>query len=419
MWLTFDEQGIVTESTATGIFAGRLPAVGQTADLDMQIGDAAGNLDLDFDFTQTGQTYGENLDLDGDMGGDGVTLVQGSPTLTVQDFSLMDGDPSDVLFGTRFTPSTFGPNIPPMLVPDPDGDPFDGFLRLNSPEPFVQNAVAFDNTSPGKFDRITAEFDFRIMDHDPIDGRGDGFSFALLPTAIYGEQGPLEQPNVGAEPNLLGALGVGFDTSNGPEDDCFDCVDDAANHISLHFDGQQVGDSRVIDPQLELDLINGQWNTAVLELQDVGDGALVSLSLIDGTDGSEHQVYQGEYLPGFAFQSARAAFAAGTGGLPGLGSAGMADELDIDNLFVNFSCELCSDFNDDFVVDQSDMAIWHQSYAIDDFADGDGDGDSDGTDFLQLQREYTGGGFLVQSVPEPTTLLLLLVSLSLTVSCRR
>jgi hypothetical protein len=41
-------------------------------------------------------------------------------------------------------------------------------------------------------------------------------------------------------------------------------------------------------------------------------------------------------------------------------------------------------------VDGDDVRIWEQSFAIDDGGDVDGDGDTDGSDFLELQRNYTG-----------------------------
>lgn len=404
MRLAYNEFGVVTESEDSGIFDGLLPTVGQSAVLDLQLGDANGTFDLGYDFTQTGDNFGNNLNLSGELGSDGVTIKTGNGTSTVQDFSVPAGDPSTVLHGTPFQPNGNGQGPGATLLQDPNGDAFDGFLRLTHEIPGEQNAVAFDNSSPGNYDRIRAEFDFRMTDNG-AGGQGGGLSFAMLPTNIYGEAGPLPQTDLGAEPNLFGAFGVGFDTFNNPEDNCFDCLDDRANHVSLHFDGQQLGESRRVDPELELNFVNGQWNTAVIEMEDVGEGALVSLSVIDGSDGSEHQIYQQEFIQGMAFESMRAAFAAST--------IDAADDHDIDNLFIDYSCSLCSDFNGDFTVDQTDLAIWHGAYGVDDFADSDGDGDSDGHDFLQLQQQYTGQVLALASVPEPTSLVLLLVSASI------
>ncbi len=401
MSLAYDEQGIVTHSEDSGVFDGLLPTVGQRALLDLQIGDANGEIDLDYDFTQTGDAFGNNLDLSGDMGGDGMVLKTGDHTSTAQDFSMLPSSPSTVLHGTPFHHVANGPGPGATMLFDPDGDPFDGFLRLTHDQPGEQAAAAFQLTSPNRYDRIDAEFDFRMQSAD-FNQPGGGMSFSLLPANLYGEDGPI-QPDLGAEPNLLGTLGIGLDTFNDPEDECFDCLGDRANHISLHFDGQQVGESRLLDPFGELDLLNGEWNTAVLEVQDVGEGALISLALIDGTDGSEHHVYQEEFIEGLAFQPMRAALAADAGN----GSVAH----DVDNLFVDFTCSTCADFNGDFQVDQIDLGIWHDAYGNGDFADTDGDGDSDGRDYLQLQREFSGEPFaLAASVPEPTTLALTLLS---------
>ena len=416
MSMAFDALGVVTHSEDTGIFDGLLPAVGQAAVLDMQIGNANGEIDLDFDFSQTGDVFGENLDLSGELGGDGVVIRTGNPATTAQDFSTMPNTIGHVLHGTGWQPAGLGPGPGATLLPDDQGDVFDGFLRLTHDQPGEQNTVAFDNTSPGRFDRVEATFDFRMINHG-IEGQGAGMSFSLLPTTIYGEAGQLPQPDLGAEPNLFGALGIGLDTLNNPEDNCQECVDQRANHVSLHFDGQQVGQSRLVDPLGELDLTNGQWNTAVLEMQDVGEGALVSLTLIDGEDGSEHHVYQQEFVPGVPFESMRAALAAD--------SNDAFAAHDVDNLIVDFSCSLCSDFDGDLDVDQMDLAIWRGEYGVDGFADSDGDGDSDGQDFLQLQQQYTGDGFqvvsasAVASVPEPATLVLMLVSMSVGVLGRQ
>lgn len=411
MHLAYDEHGIVTASEDSGIFDGRLPAVGSRALLDMQIGDANGEIDLGYDFTQTGDAFGPNLDLSGDMGGDGMVVKTGNPTMTVQDFSMLPSNPSVVLHGTPFhaLPNGQGPGATMMF--DPDGDAFDGFLRLTEEQPGQQNAVAFDNSSPNRFEKINAEFDFRMTNNGP-DGQGGGMSFMLLPTDMYGDAGPLQQGNLGAEPNLPGVFGIGLDTFNNPEDNCFECVDERSNHVSLHFDGQQLGQSRLVDPFGELDFVNGQWNTAVLELEDVGEGVLVSLGLIDGNDGSEHPVYEQEFIEGMTFGAMRAAFAAST--------IDAADEHDIDNLFIDYSCNLCSDFDGDFQVGSTDLSIWQEAYGTDDFADSNGDGDSDGHDFLQLQQQYAGAPVaLTAAVPEPTSLTLVTLTITVLATRRR
>lgn len=78
---------------------------------------------------------------------------------------------------------------------------------------------------------------------------------------------------------------------------------------------------------------------------------------------------------------------------------------------------LTADFNSDTRVDDNDLAIWQQSYAIVSGAlnsqgDTDGDGDVDGRDFLTWQRQFTGvaaplsEGAPFKSVPEPSAVSL-------------
>ncbi|MEM9657678.1 MAG: hypothetical protein AAF961_04880 [Planctomycetota bacterium] len=74
--------------------------------------------------------------------------------------------------------------------------------------------------------------------------------------------------------------------------------------------------------------------------------------------------------------------------------------------------DLTADFNNDARVDGLDLAIWEAAFGVDDSGDADGDGNSDGTDFLALQRQYTGpasAAASVGAVPEPSTVLLTLV----------
>ena len=60
--------------------------------------------------------------------------------------------------------------------------------------------------------------------------RADGLGFALLPTALYGTNGPPIGPftGFGEEPNLPGAIGVGFDIYQ-------NTGEPNNNHVSLHF----------------------------------------------------------------------------------------------------------------------------------------------------------------------------------------
>ncbi len=73
-----------------------------------------------------------------------------------------------------------------------------------------------------------------------------------------------------------------------------------------------------------------------------------------------------------------------------------------------------ADFDIDGDVDADDLATLEAAYGLSDAGDTDGDGDTDGTDFLFLQRDFDGPAPLsaVASVPEPSSLAILLVAMT-------
>ena len=77
-----------------------------------------------------------------------------------------------------------------------------------------------------------------------------------------------------------------------------------------------------------------------------------------------------------------------------------------------------SDFNFSRSVESSDLAIWEAGYSATGTSraegDADGDGDVDGADFLRWQQKFAGSANQASStvVPEPTTLVMALVILS-------
>jgi hypothetical protein len=88
------------------------------------------------------------------------------------------------------------------------------------------------------------------------------------------------------------------------------------------------------------------------------------------------------------------------------------------------------DFNGDGVIDLADFAIWQAHAGITSGAsvldgDADGDGDVDGADFLKWQRNvgrpmpWVGAGSGVSTVPEPTTLAMLICGGSLALAFGR
>lgn len=77
------------------------------------------------------------------------------------------------------------------------------------------------------------------------------------------------------------------------------------------------------------------------------------------------------------------------------------------------------DFNGDGKIDQDDLPLWESGYGIQSDAthldgDADGDGDVDGNDFLIWQQQLAGATQLAAAtqVPEPTTLVMALVVLT-------
>ena len=80
-----------------------------------------------------------------------------------------------------------------------------------------------------------------------------------------------------------------------------------------------------------------------------------------------------------------------------------------------------ADFNEDFAVNELDLQILTTSLGNNSLGDADGDGDTDGADFLLWQRQFDGSvsASSALSVPEPTTVSLLLVGLSAMVQRRR
>lgn len=72
---------------------------------------------------------------------------------------------------------------------------------------------------------------------------------------------------------------------------------------------------------------------------------------------------------------------------------------------------LPGDFDLDLDVDSQDVAIWSESFGIDNSADADFDGDSDGADFLAWQRNF-GAGFIASelAVPEPSGVVLVVAA---------
>lgn len=79
-------------------------------------------------------------------------------------------------------------------------------------------------------------------------------------------------------------------------------------------------------------------------------------------------------------------------------------------VLLQFETPFSADFDEDWYVDSTDLAIWEAAFGINSLGDTDSDGDTDGVDFLEWQRQYgSSAGNLLASiaVPEPATYLCL------------
>jgi hypothetical protein len=267
-------------------------------------------------------------------------------------------------------------------------------------------------------DNIQATFKFRIEDSG---NNADGMSFLLLSADDFGDDGGLENDFVEEDPNLAGALGIGFDTFNNDnfadtEEPCPDvnfpnCEEPGnttrrANHVSLHWDGAQVGPHIILDPA-ELDLINDDWNEASLIATQVEGGMNVTLVITDGTDNSVHVIFADEFVAGAEFPNgARAAFGGRTGGASSVQSIddvmvrwtgggltgdfnnnGVLDAADIDDLTgqsASGANNATYDLNTDAQVNLGDITVWIKDLKNSWFGDANLDGEFNSSDLVTL-----------------------------------
>jgi hypothetical protein len=361
-----------------------------------------------------------------------------------------------------------------------------GYLQLTETVGNQSNSIAFDQTSDVA-DNIQASFKFRIQNSF---NNADGMSFLILDSDVYGDTGPLEA-GFSEDPNLANALGIGIDIYDNDEErepsyvDVADptgcaplgnavgtCLDRRANHISVHWNGARVGKAARLD-LADLDLANGQWNDVMVSATEAEDGMNVTVTIIDGADGSVHKPIDNLFVPGVVFPNgARAAFGGRTGGawsnqsiddvsiswIAGLlGDYNHNDQLDAGDLNLQASVgiatqDLAYDLNGDGKVDfEGDRIIWlhdlkkvpvgdadlNGSFTSDDFVTvftgglyetglpatwgtGDWDGDLvfDSNDFVAAfidgyyeQEDPFGSAGGAAAVPEPTSVMLLLLGL--------
>jgi hypothetical protein len=210
------------------------------------------------------------------------------PAQTFQDFTNAGG--------TSYTASPCGTApAPSVLAGGPGGG---NFIRLlQAADTNSVNTVAFDRSDPGGFTQATIDFDFR-MTRGAGTG-GEGFGFALLNTATNGNTGALCGP--AEEPNIPGALGIGFDIHQDAAPDL------NSNHISVHFNNvmlTQVDVTPVIP-----DMASGQWHHARIVVRPGGGFSDVSI-LLTPSGGVQTPLLSNFSVPGLIPYEARAYFGA-------------------------------------------------------------------------------------------------------------
>jgi Domain of unknown function (DUF4214) len=212
--------------------------------------------------------------------------------------------------GTPYVTGRHASGIGPAIIP---GDPTtDGpYLRLASHEVPSVNTIAFDLTDGGLAVRTVADFDFRMT---PVNGRADGFGFALLNTANQGTSG--EKGGGSEEPNFAGSLGVGFDIFQNN-----DLGDINNNNISIHFNGAVLGQFDASP----VNLASGVFIHAQVVVRSNSEVADVSVALTP-RGAAPVQVVSQFAVPGMPAYQRRVQFGARSGG--------ESAEHDLDNVNV-------------------------------------------------------------------------------------
>ncbi len=161
--------------------------------------------------------------------------------------------------------------------------------------------------------RCTLRFNFRGLNEN--DNRADGMSFLLVPTDVYGETGATTidfGPH--EEANLTGAFGLSFDSYNpgtDPADDLENLTVPTGNHVSVHFDGLKLSQTNFALE--DWDFVTD--DPAVWHRTDVAiNGDNVEIVITDGVDGSQHIAFDGVIEGLSEIGTIRPAFAARTGG---------------------------------------------------------------------------------------------------------
>ena len=369
---------------------------------------------------------GRTIGVDASMDVDNFGYVRDGNEVLVDDFDsfglaeeIPAIQPTEAMAigGTPFTLKQTEGDPGPVLVTSESGPgEHDGRLQVTQEVPGLRNYILFDKTSDDT-SRIEANFDFRIKNVTTLSA--DGMGFVIGDTDLYGDEGFFvdgeeARPWFEAEePRLLQGLGIGFDTFDNEEEGNVDptgcggigsCDDVRANHISLHWNTENVGEFVWLDRD-EFDLVGDEFHNANVLVEQTDDGMVVTVNVTDGTDGSEHTIFDQVLIEGAKFeQAARVAFGARTGDA--------FDIHEIDNVLVRFGEPTCNpdsggDADGNGRVEVADFLTLSANFGQDVADHTSGDFDCNGrveiSDFLVLSRNFGQAvGADVSSVPEPT-----------------
>lgn len=208
--------------------------------------------------------------------------------------------------GSNYTLTQYGA-APAPAVQTADTGSTGKFLRLlydgvNG----LANTVSFRQTAPGLFQTIIADFDFRLT--SSVKNPADGFAFMLIPTSLYGTNGPGVNTSLQAveQPNYRGVFGIGFRVY----------PHTSVNNVSAHWDGVRQVDAPI--PLSTLDLAAGVFHHAQVTLQYTNGGAWVTVALtpnINGTPGATYSPINAYFVAGLNPFDCRVQFGGRTGGL--------------------------------------------------------------------------------------------------------
>jgi exo-beta-1,3-glucanase (GH17 family) len=221
---------------------------------------------------------------------------------------------------------------PNILAGDPNCE--GNFLRLlyDDTGETHYSYVAFDRVAVGPYPRIDAQFNFRMHGPDPNED-ADGFSFMLLPTSLHGITGPTRYGNhqdiFVEEPSLPQVFAIGFDLWEHP-------ANQACDHVYMSWDGDWYPDGEPCDVSTDIDLDNGSFHRARIQLRADGDDSLLTFviepNICQPNAGDPIIIAENLRIPGLKPYENRVEFA---------GRAGGEDvNIDIDNVKVTYKPEL-------------------------------------------------------------------------------